>query len=331
MSTRVLIGILSAAHMHAESYARVLSSLSEPSIGFSGVADSDRKRGEALAGAFGARCFDTAEALVAAGAQAVIVCGENARHRSLVDEALAAGATAILCEKPLATTRDDAEAMIGACAAAGVPLATAFSCRYAPAFTDALATVQSGKLGDLLAICATNRGKNPGGWFTDPALSGGGAVIDHTVHVADLNRLLLGREASRVYAEIGSGFSHADCEDTGMLTIDYTGGVFATLDTSWSRPRTYPFWGDLTLQVVGTGGVMDVDLFGQTLVHYDDRGVTWAPWGSDADTLMLLDFARLASGQEPRTLATGEDGLRALDIALAAYRSASTGQPVLLD
>ena len=193
--------------------------------------------------------------------------------------------------------------------------------------------VQDGTLGEVLALRGTNHGKMPGGWFVDQALSGGGAVIDHTVHVADLNRLLLRREAIEVYAEIGSGFHHRSWEDTGFLTIGYKGGVFATLDTSWSRPQTYPTWGDVTLQVVGTGGVLDLDIFAQNIIHYDEKAgqMSWDHWGSGTDAGLIADFLRLTRGEPAPDLATGEDGLRALAVALAAYRSAAAGEPVAVD
>lgn len=326
--TRLRVGILSFAHLHAASYAHALRLLSDAQL--VGIADwamahaPDRKTPEPV--------YVREEELLAARLDAAIVTSENARHRKLVEMAADAGVKAILCEKPLATTLDDAQAMIAYCAERGVKLATAFPCRYSPAYQRLRAQVQSGAIGQVLAIRGTNRGSMPGGWFTDRALSGGGAVIDHTVHVADLNRFLLGREATEVYAEIGNGFFHQEWDDTGFLTIKYGGDVFATLDTSWSRPKTYPTWGDVTMEVVGSEGVLNLDLFAQHVVHYNDHTghASWPFWGSNIDSGMVADFVRLARGEEVPTLATGEDGLRALEIALAAYRSAEINQAVTI-
>ena len=325
------IGIFSFAHMHAQSYAQELSA--HPDATIIGIADADAARGQAMAERFNTAYFSSEDALLDQGLDGVIVTSETAHHRRLVEMAAQASVRAILCEKPIATTAEDARAMITVCAAQGVSLATAFPCRYSPAFRRLREQVQDGAIGEVLAIRGTNRGSMPGGWFIDKSLSGGGAVIDHAVHVADLNRLLLGREAAEVYAEIGSGFYHQDWEDTGFLSISYAGGVFATLDTSWSRPKTYPTWGDVTLQVVGTGGVLDLDMFAQNLIHYDDRvgRIAWANWGSGTDTGLVADFLRLVSGEAAPELATGEDGLRALSVALAAYRSAALGAPVTVD
>lgn len=329
--TTLQIGILSFAHMHAASYAAALTA--HPGATLAGIADPNAARGREMAARFGTAFFDLDAALLEQPLDGVIVTSENVYHRPLAEKAVAAGVKAILCEKPLATTLEDAQAMVSLCADNGVRLATAFPCRYAPAFGRLRRQVQDGAIGEVLAIRGANRGSMPGGWFTDRALSGGGAVIDHTVHVVDLNRVLLGREATEVQAEIGSGFYHQEWDDTGFLTINYEGGVFATLDTSWSRPKTYPTWGDVTMQVVGTGGILDLDMFAQNLVHYDDAAgrVGWSNWGSGMDAGLVADFLRLAAGEAAPDLATGEDGLRALAVALAAYRSAETGQPVAVE
>ena len=319
------IGILSLAHMHAASYAAALQA--HPGADLVGIADGDAERGRAQAEALGTAYFDSDAALLELGLDGVIVTSENVHHRRLVEKAAAAGVKAILCEKPLATTREEAQAMIDVCRAAGVKLATAFPCRYSPAYQRLRAQVEAGAIGDVLALRGTNHGKMPGGWFTDTALSGGGAVIDHTVHVADLNRHLLGRDAVEVYAEIGHGFYHEAWEDTGFLTIRYDGGVFATLDTSWSRPASYPTWGDVTLQALGTDGVLELDMFAQNLTHYGAAGAAWVSWGSDTDAGLVADFLKLTVGQPVPLLATGEDGLAALAVALAAYQSAETGAP----
>ena len=325
------IAILSFAHMHAASYAAAL--VAHPGATLVGIADPDPARGREMAARFGTTFFDSDAALLEQPLDGVIVTSENVHHRDMVETAVAAGVKAILCEKPLATTLEDARAMVSLCAKKGIRLATAFPCRYAPAFQRLRARVQAGAIGEVLAIRGTNRGSMPGGWFTDRALSGGGAVIDHTVHVADLNRVLLGREATEVCAEIGSGFYHQEWDDTGFLTIRYDGGVFATLDTSWSRPNTFPTWGDVTMQVVGTGGVLDMDMFAQNLVHYDDKAprISWSHWGSGMDAGLVADFLRLCAGEEALDLATGEDGLCAVAVALAAYRSAETGQPAAVE
>ncbi|BCW94954.1 MAG: Gfo/Idh/MocA family oxidoreductase [Fimbriimonadales bacterium] len=324
---KVKVGIMSFAHLHADSYAHCLKT--HPSAELVGIADHDKQRAQAKALQWETQAFDSYEALLASEVQAVIICSENVRHAPLAQMAAAAGKH-ILCEKPLMTREEDGKAMLAAAQGAGVHLFTAFPCRFSPAFQQMRQLYESGAIGELLALRGTNRGSNPGGWFTDPAQSGGGALIDHTVHVADLIRLLTGQEITEVYAETGNNMFHGAYDDTAMLSMTLQNGVFATLDASWSRPKTFPTWGDVTLAAVGARGIIEMDMFAQHLVHYDDRAerIRQAFWGDNIDYLMVDEFVRVVAGEPRQTLATGEDGYRAAAVALAAYRAAEYGMPL---
>jgi predicted dehydrogenase len=323
----VKVGIMSFAHLHADSYALCLKQ--HPQAELVGIADHDRTRAKAKALQFETQALDSYEALLASEVQAVIICSENAKHAQLAQMAAAAGKH-ILCEKPLMTRLEDGKAMLAAAQGAGVHLFTAFPCRFSPAFQQMRHMVQSGTIGELLALRGTNRGSNPGGWFNDPELAGGGAMIDHTVHVADLIRLLTGQEITEVYAETGNNMFHGAYDDTAMLTLTLANGVFATLDSSWSRPKTFPTWGDVTLAAVGTRGIIEMDMFAQHLIHYDDRidRICQVFWGDNIDYLMIDEFMRVVAGESPKTLATGADGYRAAAVAIRAYDATRLGMPV---
>lgn len=324
----VRIGILSFAHMHAFSYAHQVTSIPEAVL--VGVADHDLARGRAMAEKFGARCFDGYEDILRADVDAVIVTSENFRHKDLVVMAAEAGKH-VLCEKPISVSVPDAREMIDACDRNGVKLMTAFPCRYHPAMVRLKEAIDGGCIGDVLAIKGTNRGRNPGGWFIDPKQSGGGAVMDHTVHVLDLMRWVLRCEATEVYAEIGNALYKGDYDDTGMLTVTFENGVFATIDTSWSRPNSFPTWGDVTMLITGTNGIVMLDMFAQNMVlyHGDSEKVEHVNWGSDIDYGLIKDFVTTVGADVPVSI-TGEDGLKAMEVALGAYRSAQTGAPVKL-
>jgi predicted dehydrogenase len=317
---------MSVAHMHAYSYASAINQL--PNATLVGIADHDPERAKSAAKQFETRAYDRYEDLLSADIDAVVVASENVRHYDLTRMAAAAGKH-VLCEKPLATTVADGRAMIEACSEAGVQLMTAFPCRFSPAVGRLKSAVDSGAIGKVLAIRGTNRGRCPFGWFTEPALSGGGAVIDHTVHVTDLMRWLTRQEVREVYAEIDNRMFRQDFDDLGFLTMEFEGGVFATLDSSWSRPKSFPIWGDVTMAVVGEKGTLTADLFSQNLVLYNDRtnGVEWHSWGSNVDLLMMDAFVDAIAGERAVPV-SGEDGLRAAEVALAAYQSARQGVPV---
>ncbi len=318
--------------MHAGSYASALAK--HPGVDFVGVWDEDEDAGTKFAARHGVPFFEDSASLLDQVPDGVIVTSENVFHRGLVEAAASAGVRAILCEKPIATTLSDAQAMVDLCTEKGVRLATAFPCRFSAPFQRLNSAVKSGKLGEILAIRATNHGVCPFGWFVEPEKSGGGAIIDHTVHVADLNRVLLGSEAVEVYAERGNNMYHQAWEDCGFLTITYANGTFCTLDSSWSRPKkSFPTWGDVTMEMIGTGGVANLDMFSQaTTLHSEaTANIRYLGWGSEMDAGMVNEFLLLASGQETDKIATGVNGLRALEVALAAYESIRIGLPVRID
>ena len=323
----VRIGILSFAHMHAGSYAECVNRL--PNAELVGIADTRRARGQRMAEQFQTQLMERDELLDKV--DAVIVTAENARHAKWAIPAAKAGKH-VLCEKPIAADVADGQRIIAACEKAGVKLGIAFPCRYLPPVRRLKDLCDAGELGDFLAAKGTNRGRMPGGWFTIKSLSGGGAVLDHTVHVLDLMRWMLKAEVVEVYAEVDRLMHDIESDDCGTLSLTFDSGVFATLDPSWSRPKTYPTWGDVTLQIVGTRGIAAVDGFGQKLDVYDDRrgAGAWSYWGSNPDLGLIADFVDAVEKNRPFDI-TGLDGLRALEVAVAAYRSAELGRPVRIE
>ncbi|NLF75763.1 MAG: Gfo/Idh/MocA family oxidoreductase, partial [Chloroflexi bacterium] len=215
----------------------------------------------------------------------------------------------------------------------GTRLQVAFPVRFTPPVQRLKETLDQGKLGRIYGVKTTNHGRMPGGWFIDKALSGGGAVIDHTVHVIDLLRWFWQTEVTEVYAEVGYELFYPglDIDDAGMLSFKLANGAYGTLDTSWSRPASYPTWGDVTIEVVGEQGTARLDAFRQFLqVSSNQAGMMqWVGWGSNGDLGLMRDFVgMIEEGREPSI--TGLDGLKALEVALAAYRSAERGAPVNL-
>jgi predicted dehydrogenase len=325
----VRVGIVSFAHVHSPAYAGVLGDLA--AADFVGITDEDAGRGAEAAERFGVRFFDSAASLYEE-VEAVIVCSENKHHARDVIPALAGGVH-VLCEKPISTTIEDAKAMIQASETSDSELRTAFPVRYLPSIARARELVRGGALGRVLAVNGTNHGQIPGGWFLDPELAGGGAVMDHTVHLADVLRWMLDVEVRRVYAEVDSYFGAEGTDDAAILTLELEGGsfadgAFATIDPSWSRGDGYPTWGDVTLRIAGTSGVLDVDPFAQPLRTFDHETGTpsWSYTGEDMNALMLADFLRGVEEGVPAG-ASGLDGLRTLEIVLAAYRSGEDHKP----
>ena len=325
------IGILSFAHHHGEAYIANLRRIEGVEV--VGVTDDDPLRGQTIAAKNNVRYYHTYEDLLEEKPDGVIICTENNRHREIVEMAASRGIN-VLCEKPLATTLEDARAIVEACDKAGVLLMTAFPLRFSAPLLQIKARLDNGDFGDVYCFNATNQGELPTKhrqWFVDPELAGGGAIIDHTVHLVDIMRWFTGSEVKTVYAKSNRIF-HADevQVETGaleMLTFD--NNMFATIDASWCRPQYWPTWGGLGFEMVTQRGAVIVDAFRQNLNVYrhEWQRSNWLPWGSDNNQAMVEEFAAAIRENRPPSV-TGLDGLRAVEVTLAAYQSDRSGQAV---
>lgn len=323
-------GIFGVGHVHSESYVGNLRN--SPGVEFVGASDVDPAKLAEWTARHGAAGFGSDEDLIAAGVDFGMVCSPTNAHLATV-ERLAAAGVHVLCEKPLATNAAEARRIVDVCDQAGVKLMTAFPMRFSPSLTTGAEWIAEGRIGKVLSIAGTNRGHLPtdyAPWFADPELAGGGAVMDHTVHLADIIRWWLGDEPQDVYAETNHILHPQVAVETGgLVTLGFDDGVFATIDCSWSRPHNFPTWGGLEIEAVGTDGVFTVDAFAQRFDLWSQGSTTWVDWGSDTNQLMIDHFVGAVRGDHA-VLVTGRDGLRATEIALAAYRSAAAGQPVVV-
>jgi predicted dehydrogenase len=333
---------MSFAHVHAASYARLL----RESPGVEVVAtDPDHRRrpgetgGAAMAADLGVDYVEDYRSLLASRPDGVIVCAENVEHRRLVEQAADAGAQ-VLCEKPIATSLEDAHAMTAACARAGVQLMIAHPVRFAPSFAGLQAIVAAGTLGEIVSIAGTNNGRIPQGdraWFVDPAAAGGGALTDHLVHVLDLlDALWPDSRVTSVYAVANRLLHPGTAVETAGLAALRLELVSATsrrqvpvaIDASWSRPAGYPTWGGLTLRLIGTGGITDLDPFAMRVGGHlvSARNAAWIPYGPDLDALLLTSFLEVVAGGRTAS-PDGAASTRGLAVVLAAYASVASGQP----
>jgi predicted dehydrogenase len=323
------IGILSAAHLHSESYAEHLAATDEAEL--VGVADTDTERGRSLSNRYNTAYCSPEDLL--RRADGVVICSENADHVDWIEAAADAGVHA-LCEKPLATDAESAASIVETCADAGIELGVAMPLRFSDATRDARSRLAADDIGDIRAISGTNRGQFPGEWFGDPDRAGGGAVMDHTVHIVDLVYHLTGREVVEVYAELGTRFHDIPVEDVNVLSMELDDGTQFLLDGSWSRPENWHTWGDATVEFVGTDGVLSVDCFAQSIWHTADAGeqtgISSEFWGTDPNQGLIDDFVTaVAEGRCPEI--SGRDGVMAVAVVDAAYRSAERGEPVRVE
>jgi len=332
------IGILGAAHTgHAWAYARALTE--SPNAEVVGIHDDEPEHTRWIRQDFEIAVAASAEELVES-VDAVLVCSANVDHRAHVQLAALHGKH-VLCEKPIATTVEDAEAMVAACAAAGVQLHLAFVSRFLPVVGRTRTAVREGRLGELIGLVGANRGRPPlppayPGWITDPVAAGGGALIDHSVHVTDVMRHVSGLEVTEVSAEAGSLIWGLEVDDVAVVSLRFDNGAVGSIDPSWSVPADHPWDYDFSLRLLGTEGALDLTDAAESLSLVSTRagagrGLRHVSFAEDADRAMLEAFlASVRTGAVQDPCATGVDGVRALEVALAGYRSAAAGGAVVV-
>ena len=208
---------------------------------------------------------------------AVYIATPNFVHREQAEFCLKRGVH-VLCEKPMATTLSDAEAMIGAAERSGKVYATAYDQRFHPAHRAMYELVQAGKLGTLTQIrldyacwlpktwCADN-------WRIDRTRAGGGAIIDLAPHGLDLIELISGKQIEQLEVFAQTAVQDYAVDDGGILVARLQDEVLASLHVGYNRPDAFP---RRRLEFIGTEGMLvATNTMGQTpggtVTHYDTR------------------------------------------------------------
>ena len=237
------------------------------------VVDRDLEAATALAARFpGAQAHDDLQAAFATpGAQVVYVATPNHAHREVALAAAGAG-LAVLCEKPLAASLEDAAALVEGCERAGVVAATAFDQRFHPAHELVAEVVARGDLGTVTAVrivyaCWLPPGWAPPGsttgdnWRVDPARAGGGAYVDLAPHGLDLVGTLLGEDVATATTHLQHRVHDYAVDDGSVLVGTTPSGVLVTISNSFNTVETLP---RRRLEVVGTAGqLIATDTMGQ--------------------------------------------------------------------
>jgi predicted dehydrogenase len=258
------------------------------------------------------------------------------QHLAVV-QALAPRRIHMLCDKPLATTLNDADAIIEMAAKYRVKLMVPFNPRYQQPVMKLKAMIDNGELGQLQHIHATKYGKIPRGipnldtnWFFDKSQAGFGGFGDIGIHAVDALRWLAGAEAKKVYAKIDR-LIHQDMglDDMGTMVIEFANGVVASQQSGWVNPAGNPTWLSVSFEALGTQGAASIGKPYHDLEISDENKTERLPWWR-ADIPSLVDEFVTAVDENRSPAITGEDARAALEITIAAYRSAATGAPVAL-
>jgi predicted dehydrogenase len=272
---------------------------------------------------------------------AVIITSPQSAH---CEQTLAAARHGkhVMVEKPMATSTAECRQMIEGCRAAGVALSVIKPWRYRGSTRGLYESLQRGDIGEVRMISLwwlypriPFIGKE---WFRDP--KEGGLFLDAGSHCFDYMRWVAGAEPVRLYAQTATYNADSETPRSTMTTVTFANGVMSNLWLSYEVPK--PGWEhtDFRARVVGATGNLDAHGYGLLQVANGDTWETLYEQGPmdflnrpmervrlEAFFAMTQDFIdALREGREQPV--TGEDGLAAVAMVEAGYRSSATGQAV---
>ncbi len=327
MSQSPLHFMLVGAGRIAQSYIDVLANV--PALKLVAVVDPVESAAKATAGAANAAPFQTvADALAAIRIDAALVCSPPITHGP-VCEALLAARVAVLCEKPLCITSQEAHKLIALANKQQTLFTMATKFRFVDDVVEAKRRVDAGQVGKVLSFknAFTARVDMARRWNSDPAISGGGVLIDNGTHSVDLVRYFLG-PIDKVQAVEGPRWQPLDVEDTVQMFVSTASGALCSIDLSWSLDKMLSNY----VSICGSEGMLRVGWKGCSLHRYGSP--TPEAFGNGysknaAFTNQLRDFAGAALGQHAPRVSTDE-ALASVQVIEAAYRSirANTWQDI---
>jgi predicted dehydrogenase len=260
--------------------------------------------------------------------QALLFCTPHHAHLDNVQLAARHG-KAVLVEKPMARTLEEADRMLADARAAGIPFMVGENFHFMPAFVAARRLLAAGAIGDVRQIVATPRGfRRPGGWRRARASAGGGVLIDSGVHYVHLLRDWGGPIAEVTARAPSNLFGEVEGEDTAFLLVRFRSGAVGVLATSIAAPGAPRGPG---LVASGTTGSLVVDTRGRYLQVLGGGRRRLRVFLRDRRGLraQLQEFVgTVGAGRAP--VLSAESAREDLAVVLAAYRSIETSQTVAL-
>lgn len=321
------IAVISVAHIHSRSFCEELckhSSLQHPYV----IWDENAERGQKYAADFGCPFeADLDKVLADPQIDGFAVCAENTRHLPLLRKVLPVGKPT-LCEKPLATTTADANEIEALVKQYSTPLISGYFQPFFAHNRGVMKLIEEGALGNITHLNFRNAHNaayghwfdNPDlAWFTEPTLSGGGALLDMGTHAVHLLRHIGGpvKEVWCTTANLSGVYPKVD--DYGVIEIRFASGVIGRVEAGW----------------VFTGAPGGLEVIGSKASVFDANGLKIGAPGKPAEPvpnadarpdriqrLLALTKGELSPEEVANDLAACLDAVR---IMAAAYESAKTG------
>jgi UDP-N-acetylglucosamine 3-dehydrogenase len=299
-----------------KNHARVYKELESTEL--IAICDVDAERAKTIAGQFGVKAYtDSAIMMMNEEIEAVSVCTWST---SLAKEALRALRCGkhILVEKPMATSTKQAEKLVVAAEQNGLHIMVGFLMRFIPGLCHIRKAVENEKIGQL--VCAT--AKRVSQW--PERIGDVGVVKDTAIHDIDVMRFIFGEDPISVYAKVGA-MRHKKFEDYALIMLTFQDGKSAFIESNWLTP-----YKTRVLTVTGSDAIMRLDYITQELwIEAANENVQPKyPWQEPLKA-ELQHFSNCVLKKE-KPMMTGEDGVKALGIAIAALESSAKNKAIKL-
>ncbi len=297
-------------------HARVFSEL--PNTELKAVCDINSELTENIAEKFGVDAYkDSGKMLKRGDIDAVSICTWTTTHAAEAKKAIKAGKH-LLVEKPIANTVRQARKIVDATEKNDLKLMVGFIERFNPGVQYAKREIEAGKIGTLVSATARRVSQWP------ERIGDIGVVKDTAIHDIDIMRYIFDKDPIAVYAQIGN-LRHKKFEDYAQIMLTFEDGKTAFIEANWLTPYKIR-----NLLVTGSEAIISLsyitqeitmEIAGQSLTHRQE-------W-KEPLKLELQHFANcVINDKEP--LVTGIDGLKALQIAEAAIKSAAKCRAIKL-
>ena len=317
----ISVGVIGVGNM-GKHHARVYSEMKECRL--AAVSDIDEERGKKIARQHNCEYYRNFKDMLRADIDAVSIAVPTAFHKPVALECIKAGKH-VLIEKPISDTVESAREIIEAAKRMKVKLAVGHVERFNPAVQKLKEMMRGGSLGTITTVLARRVGVFP------PQIKDANVIIDLAVHDIDVLNYLLGKTPTRIHAEAGKALINRR-EDYADILLKYD-GINAFIQVNWITPIKIR-----SLAITGTKGYAEINYVTQELVlyksKYEKKFETFDDIVKFAEPEIvkvkvrkseplkeeLKDFISCVKANK-QPLVSGEDGLKALELALEIVKS----------
>ncbi len=312
-STPLRVGVIGVGAMGAK-HARVYSQM--PDVDLVGVVDKDDAIASQVAEGCFCRACRSAQELADHGVRAVSIAVPTSQHADATLEAISCGLH-VLVEKPLAESVSCTEQMVTAAHEAGVHLMVGHVERFNPAVRRLKECIDEGVLGHVVSMSARRMGPY------SPRIQDMGVILDLVIHDVNVMTHLCNESVRRVYSTAGIVIHTS--EDHATVALTFGKGATGVIEANWLSPQKVR-----TLMVVGSEAVALVDYIAMTLDICKDETLHRVRVEKNEPLRAELEHFMTCCTDGVSPLISGPDGAYAVEVSLAAMKSASMLQAVSL-